>query len=231
MIYTSPSPQRTRTRFGDEMSAKGLAERLLISRQMAAVATAAMLPVSTSGQAIALSVFVVLALLTVKPEEWLATIVTPAAAIPVGLFVLSVIGMLWSPTPFAPGGGVGHYAKLLLVPVAMACAFTPRQGLQIGYGFLAGCLVILALSFLSFFVHLPSPFSHAMEGVPVKDNAVQSGCFALCAFALALAGVNAWVGGNRQRAVAMLILALVFLADIFMIYISKTGILMTAALF
>jgi O-antigen ligase len=220
----------TTAQFGDEMSAKGLAERLLISRQMAAVATAAMLPVSTSGQAIALSVFVVLALLTVKPEEWLATIVTPAAAIPVGLFVLIVIGMLWSPTPFAPGGGVGHYAKLLLVPVAMACAFTPRQGLQIGYGFLAGCLVILALSFLSFFIPLPSPFSHATDGVPVKDNAVQSGCFALCAFALALGGVNAWVAGNRRRAAAMLILALVFLADVFMIYISKTGILMTMAL-
>jgi O-antigen ligase len=212
------------------MRPRSLSERLLISRQMAAVATAAMLPVSTSGQAIALSVFVVLALLTVKPEEWLATIVTPAAAIPVGLFVLIVIGMLWSPTPFAPGGGVGHYAKLLLVPVAMACAFTPRQGLQIGYGFLAGCLVILALSFLSFFIPLPSPFSHATDGVPVKDNAVQSGCFALCAFGLALGGVNAWVAGNRRRAVAMLILALVFLADVFMIYISKTGILMTMAL-
>jgi O-antigen ligase len=56
--------------------------------------------------------------------------------------------MLWSPTPFASGGGVGHYAKLLLVPVAMACAFTPRQGLQIGYVFLAGCLVVLVFSFL-----------------------------------------------------------------------------------
>jgi O-antigen ligase len=212
------------------MTPGSLSERLLVGRQVAAVATAAMLPFSTSGQAIALSIFVVLALLTVKREEWLATIVTPAAAIPVGLYVLIVIGMLWSPTPFAPGGGVGHYAKLLLIPVAMACAFTPRQGLQIGYGFLAGCLVVLALSFLSFFVPLPHPFRQAMDGVPVKDNAVQSGCFALCAFALALGGVSAWVEGNRQRAAALLILALVFLADIFLIFISKTGILMTAAL-
>ena len=39
-----------------------------------------------------------------------------------------------------------------------------------------------------------------------------------------------WVEGNRRRAVAMIVLALVFLADIFMIFISKTGILMTAAL-
>jgi O-antigen ligase len=90
--------------------------------------------------------------------------------------------------------------------------------------------VILVLSFLSFFILLPPPFSHAMGGVPLKDNAVQSGCFALCAFGLALGGVAVWVTGNKPRAVAMLILALVFLADVFMIYISKTGILMTAAL-
>jgi O-antigen ligase len=212
------------------MTLVNLSKRLLIGRQIAAVATAAMLPVSTSGQAIALSAFVWLAILTIKREQWLATIVTPAAAIPVGLYVLIVIGMLWSPTPLAPGGGVGHYAKLLLIPVAMACAFTPRQGLQIGYGFLAGSLVVLVFSLLSFFVFLPPPFRHAMDGVPLKDNAVQSGCFALCAFALALGGVGAWVAGNRRRSAVMLILALVFLVDVFMIYISKTGILMTAAL-
>ena len=212
------------------MKPTSLSERLLMGRQYAAVATAAMLPVSTSGQAIALSIFVVLAVLTVSREQWLTTLAMPAAAIPVGLCFLILIGMSWSPTPFASGGGAGHYLKLLLIPVAMACAFTPRQGLQTGYGFLAGCLVILVLSFLSFFVHLPPPFHGAMDGVPFKDNAVQSGCFALCAFALALGGVSAWAGGNRRRGAAMLVLALVFLADIFMIYISKTGVLMTAAL-
>jgi O-antigen ligase len=216
--------------FGDKMKAKTLPERLLIGRQIAAVATAFMIPVSTSGQAIALSIFVLFVALTEKREEWLVTFATPAAAIPAGLFLLILIGMSWSPTPFAPGGGVAHYAKLLVIPIAMASSFTPRQALQIGYGFLAGCLVVLVLSFLSFFILLPPPFRHAMDGVPLKDNAVQSGGFALCAFALALGGVSAWVGGNRRRAAAMIILALVFVADIFMIFISKTGVLMTAAL-
>jgi O-antigen ligase len=185
------------------MNAKSLPERLLTGRQIAAVTTAFMIPVSTSGQAIALSFFVLFVVLTVERREWLNTIATPAAAVPVGLYLLMLIGMSWSPTPFAPGGGVTHYAKLLLIPVTMACAFTSREALQIGYG---------------------------MDGVPLKDNAVQSGCFALCAFALALGGVRVWVGGNRQRATAMIILALIFLADIFMIFISKTGVLMTVAL-
>jgi O-antigen ligase len=212
------------------MHAKNLSQRLLTGRQIAAVTTAFMIPVSTSGQAIALSFFVLFAALTVERKQWLITLATPAAAIPVGLYLLILIGMSWSPTPFAPGGGVAHYAKLLLIPIAMASAFTPRQALQIGHGFLAGCLVVLVLSFLSFFILLPPPFQHSMGGVPLKDNAVQSGCFALCAFALALGGVRVGVAGNRRRAAAMIVLALVFLADIFMIFISKTGVLMTAAL-
>src|ERR1700682_4401502 len=61
----------TTAQFGDEMSAKGLAGRLLIGRQIGAVATAFMIPVSTSGQAIALSIFVLFAILTVEREEWL----------------------------------------------------------------------------------------------------------------------------------------------------------------
>ena len=213
------------------MKAKSLPERLLMGRQIAAVTTAFMIPVSTSGQAIALSFFVLFVALTVERKEWLTTLAMPAAAVPVGLYLLILIGMSWSPTPFASGGGVGHYAKLLLIPIAMAPAFAPRQALQIGYGFLAGCLVVLVLSFLSFFIQLPPPFQkQAMAGVPLKDNAVQSGCFALCAFALALGSIRMWVAGNRRRAARMSILALVFLADIFMIYISKTGVLMTAAL-
>ena len=143
------------------MKAKSLSERLLIGRQIAAIATAFMIPVSTSGQAIAASILVLLVALTVKREEWLVTFATPAAAVPVALFLLLLIGMSWSPTPFASGGGISHYVKLLLIPVAMAPAFTAREALQIGYGFLAGCLVVLVLSFLSFFILLPPPFHQA----------------------------------------------------------------------
>jgi O-antigen ligase len=118
---------------------------------------------------------------------------------------------------------------LLLIPLVIATAFTPRQALQIGLGFLAACVILLALSWVSLL--WPSGPWHWFKspGVPIKDNAVQSGCFALCAFGLAIGTVRTWLQGDR-RAIAMGILALLFFADIFFVYLSKTGMIMAGSL-
>jgi O-antigen ligase len=208
------------------MTTTDLPEKLAASRQIAAIATAFFLPFSTSGQAIAVSVFAVLALLTLDRARFIDTMRKPAAWLPVALFVLIMVGVLWSMQPFAGAiKWVGPYAKLLLIPLLMATAFTPRQALQIGYGFLASCLVILALSYAA--VLWPTgPWTWFKSiGVPFKDNAVQSECFAICALGLALGATYVWSDGNRRRAIALGLLALIFFADIFLIYISKTGML------
>jgi O-antigen ligase len=118
----------------------------------------------------------------------------------------------------------------LLIPLVMATAFTPRQVLQIGYGFLAACVILVALSWASF-LWLSGPWTwFKTPGVPVKDNAVQSGCFALCAFGLAIGATRIWAQGDKRNAITMIALALLFFADVFLIYISKTGAIMAAAL-
>src|SRR5258708_33386439 len=105
------------------MKAKSLSERLLIGRQIAAIATAFMIPVSTSGQAIAVSIFVFLVALTVKREEWLVTFATPAAAGPGRLYFFLLICLSWAPNPLAPGGGDWRSGKILLDPAGVAPAF------------------------------------------------------------------------------------------------------------
>lgn len=213
------------------MTADDLRRRLAAGRQIAAVLTAFMLPISTSGQAIAVSIFVVLALLTLDRERFNATMRMPAAYLPVLLFALLVIGTLWSIQPIGPAlKWVEPYAKLLLIPLVMASMISPREALQIGYGFLAACLILLALSWLSFLWPAGPWGWFKSPGVPVKDNAVQSGCFALCAFGLAIAAVRTWSQGERRRALAAAMLALLFFADIFFIFVSKTGLLIAMAL-
>jgi O-antigen ligase len=208
-----------------------LSGRLVDARHVAAIATAFSLPLSTSGQAIAVSIFAVLALLTLDRARFNATLRTPAAYLPVALFALILIGVLWSAQPFGAAlKWVGPYAKLLLIPLVMATAVTPKQALQIGYGFLAACVILLALSWASFLWPAGPWTWFKSPGVPVKDNAVQSGCFALCALGLAIGALRIWAQGDRRRAVAMTVLALLFFADVFLIYLSKTGAIMAAAL-
>ena len=211
----------------DEVSGK-LAE----ARHYAAIATAFALPLSTSAQAITVSIFAVLALLTLDRARFEATLRMPAAWLPVALFALIALGTLWSvqPTFGLAAKWIGPYARLLLIPLVMATAMTPKQALQIGYGFLAACLIILALSWASFLWPTGPWTWFKGPGVPVKDNAVQSGCFALCAFALALGAFPIWRRGDRRRALTMAVLALLFFADIFLLYISKTGAIMAGAL-
>jgi O-antigen ligase len=147
--------------------------------------------------------------------------------LPALLFLLLALGTLWSSDPTGPGG-LSHYAKLLLIPIVIAIPITSAQALKIGFGFLTACIIVLLLSFVSFFIELP--WRHYAPGIPFKDNAVQSGNFVLCAFGLSLGVARIWATGKRKLAGGMIVLALLFFADVFMIFISKTGGLMAAAL-
>ena len=190
-----------------------------------------MLPLSTSGQAIAVSIFAVLALLTLDRDRLNAVIRRAAAWLPVLLFALILVGVLWSKLPIAQAmKWVGPYAKLLLIPLLMATAFSPRQLVEIGVGFLAACVILLSLSWASFL--WPSgPWTwFSAPGVPVKDNAVQSECFALCAFGLALAAMRFGKITQSKLMLACIVLALLFFADLFLIFLSKTGILVATSL-
>lgn len=212
------------------MTRNDLQLNLEAARQIAAIATGFTLPFSTSGQAIAVSIFVVLALLTLERPRFVAIMRRPAAYLPVVLFALIVIGVLWTVQPLGSAlKWVVPYAKLLLIPLVMATAFSPRQAQHIAYGFLAACIVILVLSWASFLWPTGPWTWFKSPGVPFKDNAVQSGCFALCAFGLAIHAVGIWTH-DRRRAIAMIGLALLFFADVFLIYLSKTGVIMATAL-
>ncbi|MET0968715.1 MAG: O-antigen ligase family protein [Tardiphaga sp.] len=212
------------------MTKHDLPRQLAAARQIAAIATGFTLPFSTSGEAIAVSVFAVLALLTLDRPRAVATMRRPAAWLPVALFALILIGVLWSVQPFGAAiKWVGPYSKLLLIPLVMATLFTPQQALQVGYGFLAGCLFVLLLSAAPLLWPTGPWTFFRSPGVPFKDNAVQSGCFALGAFGLAIGAVRTW-SADRRRAVVMIVLALAFFADIFLIFLSKTGAIMAAAL-
>ncbi len=122
-------------------------------RQVAAIAAAFTLPLTTSGQAIAVSIFRGAgAADRGTMRGWRPCSVTARGAD--SLAVVSFAAGRACCGPIQPFGlaikWVGPYAKLLLIPLALATALTPRQALHIGYGFLAACVILLALSWASF---------------------------------------------------------------------------------
>lgn len=213
------------------MTKADLSQKLAASRQIAAIATAFFLPFSTSGQAIGVSVLAVLALLTLDLPVARAVLRRPAAWLPLVLLALVLVGVLWSLLPpLEAMRWVGNYVKLLLIPLLMMTSFTPKQALQVGYGFLAGCVLVMLLSYGGLL--WPSgPWTWFKNpGVPFKDNAVQSECFAICALGLAFGALRVWSEGARRRAIALAVLALLLFANVFLIYLSKTGMLVALTL-
>lgn len=213
------------------LSQNDLSRHLLNARQVAAIATAFALPLSTSGQAIGVAVLAVLSLLTLDRTRAVETMRRPAAYLPVVLFALMLLGVAWSILPFNDAlKWVGPYGKLLLIPLLMASAITPRQVLQIGLGFLAACLLVLVLSYTSM-VWPTGPWQwFNAPGVPVKDNAIQSECFAFCGFGLLYFAWRCWTQTHYLRAGLIALLATLFFANIFMIFISRTGTLVMMSL-
>ncbi len=213
------------------MTGDDLARHLRNGRQIAAVFTAFSLPISTSGQAIGVGVLAVLCLLTLDCSRFVATMRRPAANLPVALVILLLIGVSWSLLPLSGAvKWVNPYTKLLLIPLLMATAFTPKQVLQIGLGFLAGCLIVMIVSYTSM-LWPRGPWGFFNEpGVPWKDNAIQSECFALCTFGLLFAASRFWRHGERRRAGATVMLALLFFVNIFLLQISRTGALVALSL-
>jgi len=111
----------------------------------------------------------------------------------------------------------------------MVSSFTPRQAFQIGYGFLAD--VLWSSPFLFVFLHTSTASVSPRDGrCAAERQCRQSGCFALCAFALALGGVQPVgleaIGGVPLHDYLGISIPCGHLHD----FHSKTGVLMTAAL-
>jgi len=194
------------------------------------VGIAASLPWSTS----ATSILVVVWLLATLPTLDLAAIrrvlLTPAGGLPAALVLLAVMGLVWADVPWAERfDGLGAFAKLAVLPLLIAQFYRSDQGRWVLVGFVASATLLLALSWA--FV-LRVPFDPGMfwtakqPGIPVKDYISQSGIFTICAFALLDHAFLAWRERRDIRAmVGGVLLALLFLLNIFFVATSRTTVM------
>ncbi len=197
-----------------------------------AVALAVSLPWSTS----ATGIIVVLWLLAFIPTLNLATlrriVFIPAGGCPVLLVALGAAGMLWAEVPWAERlDGIGSFVKLLFIPLLLHQFRRSDRGRQVLIGFIMSCVLLLVVSWLLWvWPEMPWPRTVKSPGVPVKDYIAQSAMFTICSFVLAQFAYDIWRGGSRRLALALITLALVFVANIFYVATSRTFLVVIPAL-
>lgn len=208
------------------------AARLALIADGLAAAVVASLPWATSVTAILIVVWLAAFALTQDRESVQREIWTWAGGLPVLLWVVAAVGMVWADgaTWAERLAGLGGFHKLLLIPLLLAQFRSSKRGLWVLYAFLASCTVLMAVSWFVFAFNISIP-GKPFRGIPVKDYIAQSAEFLICLFGLAGFAIEAmrrrewmWVGGA-------VLLAALFLANIAYVSTGRTALVVIVFLF
>ena len=161
-----------------------------------AAAVAASLPWSTSATSILLVLWLIVLIPTfrwsdLRREPILTTL---AGGLPVLLWLLALLGMLWSDVSLSERlAGLSGYHKLLAVPLLLSQFRRSDRARWVIAGFFLASVGVLLVSWLpTIFPGLEGIAWRRGPGVVVKDYLTQSGIFQLCGFALAYVAADDW---------------------------------------
>jgi O-antigen ligase len=191
-----------------------------------AVLVALSLPWSTS----LVAIFAVMMLIAMGPfldvGAFLRSLKRPICAVPITLFLLALLGTLWSDAPWgARFYAVGPTAKLLMLPFLLYHFQRSRRGSWVFVAFLASCTLMVIMSWIvALFPELTLKAKDGAErGIFVKNYIDQSQEFALCAVALAYPIVMLLREKKTKLALLLCLVALSFIANMAFVIVSRTA--------
>ncbi|MEA2905422.1 MAG: O-antigen ligase [Alphaproteobacteria bacterium] len=196
-----------------------------------AVAVALSLPWSTSATGILVALWLLALLPTLDLAALRRTIIIPAAAVPAALIALAVLGMTWSGASLADQyGSIKPFLRLLCIPLLFVQYRNSERGMWVVGGFLASCAALCVLSWFLWIWPALSPRAHPFAAIPFKDYIIQSSEFAICAFGMTHLAITAAREGRLGRALALALVALVFLGNIVFVATGRSTLVVMAAL-
>jgi O-antigen ligase len=191
-----------------------------------AILVALALPWSTS----LVGIFSVIMLLAMVPffdlDAFLRTLRRPISLLPIALFLLALIGTLWSDATWgARLYAVSPTAKLLALPLLFYHFERSERGLLVFVAFLASCALMIPMSWaVAFHPSLSlKPVAEASRGIFVKNYIDQSQEFALCAVALGYPVIMLLRAKKIWPAVLLGAISLGFVATMAFIITSRTA--------
>jgi hypothetical protein len=203
----------------------------ILNVDLVAVLLAILLPWSTSGAAMAAVLWVIALVPTLEAGAFLRSLKRPICVLPIAMFVLALVGTLWSHAPWAERlHAVGPTVKLLALPLLLYHFERSTRGIWVFIGFLASCMLLMVASCIAAFdpaLSLKPYLSRGpylpVSGIVVKNYIDQSQEFALCAVALAYL-VTTLLRTKRIGLAALLAaVAAAFLANMMFVVISRTA--------
>jgi O-antigen ligase len=152
----------------------------------AAVGVAVSLPWSTSATSILLVLWLLILLPTLDVAVVRREVETAAGGLPVLLWLLAAVGMLWAEVSWADRlHGFGGFHRLLVIPLLLAQFRRSEYGAWVLSGFLASAVLLLLMCWALVLAQIPSWPNHLHAyGVLVKDGIAQSTVFLICAMAV-----------------------------------------------
>jgi hypothetical protein len=201
-------------------------ERWVTTVDIVAVLLALSLPWSTS----LVGIFGVVMVVTMQPVLDAGSLVralkNPIGAAPVALFLLALIGTLWSDATWgARLYAVGPTAKLLVLPFLFQHFAQSQRGLWVFIAFLVSCALMVVMSWIvALFPGLTLKAKDvASHGIFLKNYIDQSQEFALCAVALAYPIVMLMRTKRMALAILLCALALAFVSNMAFVIVSRTA--------
>ena len=196
-----------------------------------AVAVAVSMPWSTSATGILLALWLLALIPTLDWADLRRTIATPAGGLPVLLFLLGVVGMLWADvTLIERWKGLDSFFKLLVIPLLLVQFQRSDRGLQVFIGYAVSCIVLLVLStaaqFISAFSFIPMQWDHVL----VKNAATQSGEFISCIFGLLFLAIDSCERRRWSWVIGLLLVVLGMVANIFYVATGRTALVVIPVL-
>jgi O-antigen ligase len=198
-----------------------------------AVGVAVAMPWSISASQILTALWLLALIPTLDIAELRRELRTAAGGLPVLLWLLALAGMLWADVHWSERyDGLEGFHKLLVIPLLLAQFRRSDRGIYVVYGFLASCtaLAIASWALLVLWklwsVYVPGK----IPGLLVKDYIAQSSEFLICAFGLLGFAAERWQKGDTRFALGSLLLAGVFLANIFYVAPGRTALTIMPAL-
>ena len=196
-----------------------------------AVAVAASLPWSTSATGILLVLWLIVLIPTFDWIEVRRELATAAGGLPVLLFLLGALGMLWADVSLIERGkGLDSFFKLLVIPLLFVQFRRSDRGVWVFAGYLLSCIFLLAASaIVSAIPPLSSALMH-VDHVLVKNPATQSGEFVTCIFGLLFLAIGAFEQRHWWWLAGMLAVIFGMLANILFVATGRTALVVIPVL-